>query len=365
MNFAIDTYDFKKAMEKAYKAIYKGSVLDVLKNVKLHIEGRHSYILGTNLENFVKVNINIQGTSEITDIIFSDTATLLKAMKFFNDSDILFVVEDDKITLSCRGKTTTQELLKENGVSGIPDVNTENAKHYEYNISSLKERFNLIKYAASKTDTRPVMTGIHFNRNDMVALDGYRLALSKADNLIVETAFTAPANSIALAIDVLDENITIVVNNKIVQMSDGKVTVTSRLLDGEFFDYKASIPKDGKEIGVNIAEYKDTLKYFKAFKKSGQKKTEKQKAAWFNSKLILIGTENQSILENVTGSFDAPIGFDLEYMLETMTQFKTDKVNISISSPVSPIVIKNDDSYLVLVLPIRLKPEDAKQCQAA
>lgn len=365
MKFTINTNEFKNAIEKAYKAIDKGSVLSVLENVKLHIEGQNSYMLGTNLVNFVKVNINVQGTSEVIDIILSDTATLLKAMKFFNGSNISFVVEDDKITLSCGGKTTTQELLKEDGVIGIPDANTENAKHYEYNISSLKERFNLIKYAVSQTDTRLVMTGIHFNGNDMVALDGYRLALSKADELVVETAFTAPANSIALVIDVLDGDITITVNKKVIQITNGKVTVTSRLLEGEFFDYKSTISTDGKEIGVNIAEYKDTLKYFKAFKKSGQKKTGKQKAAWFNSELFLIGSENRSILENVTGSFDAPIGFDLEYMLEAMAQFKTDKVNISISSPVSPMIIKNDDNYLALVLPVRLKPEDTNSFQAA
>ncbi|MEG3007366.1 MAG: hypothetical protein RR806_07845, partial [Oscillospiraceae bacterium] len=79
MKFTINTYDFKSAMEKAYKCVNKKSAMPALRNLLLHIEKGNSYIVGTNLDNWVVSNVQIDNVVEPADIVFGDTDSLFKA----------------------------------------------------------------------------------------------------------------------------------------------------------------------------------------------------------------------------------------------------------------------------------------------
>lgn len=54
------------------------------------------------------------------------------------------------------------------------------------------------------------------------------------------------------------------------------------------------------------------------------------------------------------------IGFNVRYMLDALRNTDTDEVKICLSGPTSPIVIlpSDGDSFLFLVLPVRLKNEN-------
>lgn len=46
-----------------------------------------------------------------------------------------------------------------------------------------KEIMEVLK-ATAKDDVRPILQGLHFERNNIVALDGYRLMIRKNDNIL-------------------------------------------------------------------------------------------------------------------------------------------------------------------------------------
>ena len=54
------------------------------------------------------------------------------------------------------------------------------------------------------------------------------------------------------------------------------------------------------------------------------------------------------------------IGFNVRYMLDALRNTDTDEVKICLSGPTSPMVIlpSDGDSFLFLVLPVRLKNEN-------
>ncbi|MEG1725859.1 MAG: DNA polymerase III subunit beta [Anaerovoracaceae bacterium] len=356
MKFTVGTEAFKCAMERAYKCVDKRSAVSSLQNLLFHVEKNNSYVVGTNLDNWVISYITVDNASEETDIVFEDTASLLKAMKFFKGYDISFDVQEYKTIICCDGKQTSQTLLDVEDFPKIPIIDMAEGQSYKYDIEKLKERFNLIKYATGDKNVKELLTGIHFDGNAILALDGHRMAMDTSTELDIAVPFTARLNGLALATDVLHGDINIMVNDTKISMSDGHTTVISSLLVGEYIDYRKVIPNNGKETKLQIAEYSEALKYFKAFKKS---KDCRQIVGWLNDNLILLTednvyTNNRCKLSAFKGEFKDAIGFNNQYMLDAMTQFKTENVIVSIASSVSPIVIIDDNGGLALVLPVSL-----------
>lgn len=351
MKFTVNTNSFKLAMEKAYKCVDKKSVLQVLQNLLLHIENNNSYIVGTSLNNWVVCSVQVCNAIEPMDIVFSDTESLLKAIKFFKECEISFDVQENKVVVCCGGKQTSQMLFDKNDFPVIPQIDITIAQEYKYNIKKLKERFNLIKYATKKDNVNPIFTGVHFDSTNMVALDGYRMAMNTSSEFNVLVPFTLSLEGLTLMCDVLDKEIDITVNNKYISVSNGDTTVISRLLAGDYIDYNRFIPNNKNEVQVDIAEYSETLKYFKAFKKTGGKC---QNIAWLNKSLMLIGTDNRVEIGTLKGEFQDTVGFNNQFMIDALTQFKTENVKFSVSNSVTPIVIRDNADNLALVLPIRL-----------
>ena len=62
---------------------------------------------------------------------------------------------------------------------------------------------------------------------------------------------------------------------------------------------------------------------------------------------------------NISGN-RVEIGFNSKYLLDAFNAADTDQVKIELSGPVSPakILPVNDESFLFLVLPMRLKGSD-------
>lgn len=354
MKFTVNTMDFKEALAKVSKVIVPSKYTPVLENVKVTVADNKCYLSATNLEQFVTAEIYANTGIELGEFIFSDTKTLLKAMKFYNDVVIVFEVAEGKVKISCGGKKAEQATLQDE-FPETPELDVENVNEYKYNVKKLKERFNLVKYACSKVEAKPVLTGIHFNNEDIVACDGFRLAVNEDNGLYVNTPFTMPQNALKFASEVLEGDIEMKVNHKLIVMTDGDTTFTSRLLDGDYIDYKSVFPKDGTKLEVDVKSFNEGIKYLKTFYGKATVKT--NPVVWNNDRLKFINSTGvyESDVE-VNGEFDFEIGFNMDYLTDALTQFKTKAVDISVCNNLSPIVLTSEgDENTALLLPVRVK----------
>ena len=71
-----------------------------------------------------------------------------------------------------------------------------------------------------------------------------------------------------------------------------------------------------------------------------------------------IGRANDQIEAKITGN-DVEMGFNNRYLLDALRNTEGDEVRIELNGPLSPMKIlpKEGDSFLFLVLPVRLKNE--------
>jgi len=141
-------------------------------------------------------------------------------------------------------------------------------------------------------------------------------------------------------------------NTKYLEVKDGNTTVIARLFDGRYVDYNGVIPNNYNMIQVDTKNFAENLKYLKTFLNN---KTDY--IAWRGDCLRYNSSEGEYEASiEAQGEFNYTIGFNVEYMLDCLTQFK-DKVEVYMGERnVHPILFKQGDNT-ALVLPCRLKED--------
>ena len=76
------------------------------------------------------------------------------------------------------------------------------------------------------------------------------------------------------------------------------------------------------------------------------------------SSVTSLGTASDSVSAEIDGD-DVEIGFNNKYLTDALRVADTAEVNFPLNRPVSPIIIlpPEGDSFLFLVLPVRIKTE--------
>jgi DNA polymerase-3 subunit beta len=157
-----------------------------------------------------------------------------------------------------------------------------------------------------------------------------------------------------------EETLNINVSQKHIVFEVGEYTFISRLLDGEFHNYKGSIPTQSQtEIIIETRLITDCLE------RCSLLINEKARAP---VRCVFSDGYAKISCSTVTGKFNgefpvdiegAPveIGFNCRYLLEAVRASQSDKVKMQLNGGLSPmkIVPLEGDDYLFLVLPVRLK----------
>ena len=350
MKFTVLTSEFKEAMAKIEKALPKKSVVPVLENVKISIDSDSCFIYATDLEQFVKTEVYLLSNRDSGSFVFSDTKSLIKAMKFFKGSEIEFDVGETSVSVKCGDKKANLKILDAD-YPEFPVVENK-LQECEYTAKKLADRYNLIKYGVGKDIRRPIMTGIHFDGNNIVSCDGFRLAVNADDGLSVNSPLTACLNTLQLCDKMLDGEIAIAYNKKYIEISDKNTTIIGRLYDGEYINYKGVIPQNYNMLKIDVKNFTENLKYLKTFVENSA-----DYIAW-NGNCIKYNSSEGQYEANIEmqGEFNYTIGFDVNFMLDCLTQFEGEiEVHMG-ETNVNPMVFKQGYNT-ALVLPCKLKED--------
>lgn len=123
---------------------------------------------------------------------------------------------------------------------------------------ALKSMIEQTQFAISQNDTKPVHTGSLFDvmpdSVTVVSVDGYRMAVRRElCDTGLETRFVVPGKTLAEIAKLLsdepagegepEKTASIQVSRQYILTTIGSYSLVSRLLDGEFLDYQAAIPR--------------------------------------------------------------------------------------------------------------------------
>ena len=231
------------------------------------------------------------------------------------------------------------------------------------------ETIEMVSKSASRDETRPILTGILVSASGselrMVATDSYRLSVK-------ETALEVPldpgfeANVPARALDELRsvvantgaDVIRIGVRSNQVVFEVGGAVLSSRLIDGQFPNYRQLIP-DGYEHQLRISgeELGDVVKRISLM----AQKNAPLRLAFADGELTVsaqtpdVGEASEPLPVPFAGeAFE--IGFNPEFLRDGLDSVGTEDLILKLISPLRPGLIEGADEsgFLYLIMPIRL-----------
>ena len=234
---------------------------------------------------------------------------------------------------------------------------------------------NMVKqtiFAVAVQDIKPVHKGIKFevenNNLRLISCDGFRLAIR---NETIEYAgedmtFVVPAKTLSEVVKLTDDddaNITFSIGKKFILFEIGNYRIISRLLEGEFFNYKNAIPSESTtKARVNLKLILDSVERTSLLITS---KIKSPVRCIFDDNTIRISSATSlgAATDKIPASIEGKrleIGFFNTYLTDCLRTVDVDEVKIELSSPVSPIIVKpvEGDNFIFLIIPMRLKNEN-------
>ncbi|HAN44433.1 MAG TPA: DNA polymerase III subunit beta [Ruminococcaceae bacterium] len=356
-----------EAVSNVSRAVSTKSTLSALEGILLKASGGSLTLTGYDLDMGISTSIEAY--------VKEEGEIVLSARLFF---DMIKKMPSDKITITTSEKylTTIKGDVTEYSILGIPanefpelpvlnDTNT-----VAINQDILKSMIGQTLFAIATTDSKPVHTGSLFdienNQITVVSVDGYRLAMRKeAAQTSQNLSFIVPGKTLAEVSKLLEEKDTpveIKVSRKHIIFNIDGYMVVSRLLEGEFLDYKTAIPQNSTTtVNVTTRECIDCIERASLIisdrLKSPLKVSFENNAIKFSC-TTAIGKAYDEIDCKVSGN-PVEMGFNHKYLSDALRASECDEVRMEINGPLSPVKIlpPSGDSFLFLVLPVRLKAE--------
>ncbi|WMJ82860.1 DNA polymerase III subunit beta [Oscillospiraceae bacterium LTW-04] len=235
----------------------------------------------------------------------------------------------------------------------------------------LKSMIDQTIFAISQSDAKPIHTGSLFEIKSgsfsVVSIDGYRLALrNEKVSFDSDISFVIPGRALNEVSRILsessDELVGMQISKKHIVFHIGDFQVFSRLLEGDFLDYNAAIPKTSSTtVKINTREFIEAVERVSLLISDRIKSPLRIK--FVEDEIILncstaLGRAVDTVAASIEGG-TLEMGFNNRYLLDALRAAQCDEVCLEISGPLSPmkVVPINSTAFVFLVLPVRLKSE--------
>lgn len=366
MKLSVTKENLTKALTAVSRLVGSHTTLPVLANVLIATDGNRLKLSTTNLE----LGINYWIGAKV-----SEKGAITVPARLLND--FVANLPEDTVELSLEktnlkvSTTKFQSVL--NGIEAeefpsIPSLDQEVT--LQIPVKDFKEAVAKTVLVASADDTRPVLNGVYIYHEDknliFVATDSYRLAekvLPQAKTPKTPVSMIVPARTLAeLARMASDESgtIDVIVGENQAVFKLESVELVSRLIDGQFPDYRQLIPTSVEATAqIETADFNNLAKVSSlfAYANAGSVTVElknKDQAVQLQSVASQVGENTAEAPAKVDGE-DTKIAINSRYLSDGLSVIDSPTTNFVVTGKVNPCLIRpeGDDSYLHLIMPLR------------
>ncbi len=226
-----------------------------------------------------------------------------------------------------------------------------------------------VSRSASKDETRPVLTGVLISAGaqelTMVATDSYRLSVKHA-SLAAPLEGTIEANVPARALQELARiaqsaaapELALSTGQNQVVFEIGDVVLSSRLIDGQFPNYRQLLPENVEhELRLASAEIADVVRRVSllAQKNAPLRLSFGEGELTVSAQTPDVGEASETLPVPFSGE-PFEIGFNPEFLRDGLESVESEELVLKLISPLRPGLIESPDGgeFVYLIMPIRL-----------
>jgi DNA polymerase III subunit beta len=362
VKFRCDRDALSEALQTVQRGVSSRPGIPALTGVLLDgvAEGRLT-MTTTDLEVSARLTIDVQvsepGVALIPARLLADT------VKSLSDAPVDVETDQAQARIRCAAYEGSLRLLP---AEDFPGLQEPGGTRVEAEAGAFAEAVSQVARAASRDEARPVLTGVlvEVSREGcvLVATDSYRLAVrdlvasadGEAKAIVPERAFSEAGRAASG-----DEKgkVEILVDDAQVSFRAGGLTLTSRLIEGEFPNYRQLLP-DTHESRLTVSRQqlldavrrvgllaRDTTPVRLEFNALGVK---------LSSSSPDLGQAVETVEARYEGD-DLTVAFNPQYLIDGLTAAVGESVRLDVRDGLKPGVVHGEsDGFTYLVMPVRL-----------
>ena len=363
MKFTINKDAFIAGLQQVQHVVSNRTTLPILSNVLIRASKQGLQLAATDLD------VSVSGFVEAE--VKESGGTTLPARRLFS---IIRELPADEVEVSVDDKNIAQircgpSNFKINGLSDVefPQLPTfSDAREFKFEQRVLKECLRKTSYAISTDEMRFVLNGIlcsfKDNRLTMVATDGRRLAMAEQELEFPqsnECDIIIPTKAVNEIQRLLGDEGEVILKVGTGQMGleMDSYTLTSKLIEGNYPNYRQVIPGDTKE---RIAlEREPLLRTVARVSLLLVDKSNSIKLRFTRDNLRVeanapdVGEAHEDMPISYKGA-DITIAFNPEFLMAPLRNLLSDEVHLHLIDEISPGVIRCGANFLYVLMPMRV-----------
>lgn len=367
MKFSVERDKLLGALQRVSGVVERKSSQPILSHFMLYISSHQLRITGTDLEVEITALLTLIEPAESGEVTLPARKLLDICRALPEGSQLNFTLNKEKVSvLSGKSRFYLATLPAES----FPRLEAKE-KEVEFEISShlLSDMLERTLFAVANQDVRFYLNGLLMQTKDgdlySVATDGHRLSMfnAKLDKQIPNYSIIIPRKAVSelqrllanteeeLAVGLTKNNITI----------NGKDYIfISKLIEGNFPDYQAVIPKNNKvKIVLDRDDFRNALSRVSILSNEKYRGVNLQ----LSKGMLHLSSKNpeheqaeeELAIEYEGDSFD--VGFNVGYILDVLNHVPPGNVEFALEDASQSVLIKSlSDDYncLFVVMPMRI-----------
>lgn len=348
MKFQINSKQLLTALLKCQKAVSTSKVVPATECIRLNGENNNIHISACNLEVSIETDVVCTFKGKFDFII--PASKTIDYLKKISDQPIGFDIDETNL-VTIKHNSGSAKIQGETATD-FPKIETQNG--VKFSIPDLSSELYSVAYARGIIDDpRPFIYSVWLDGNNIVAGDGWVIAINKMEGDFSGIKSLLPFNvtNILLSttgdaeIEIGKESCTILVGDTIIK---------SRLIDDSFPDWKGLIPKPEITIEVNKSDLLASIDRVIGF---SNQLTKLVRLTANNGNLTIEAQNNelneQSIETVKTTDGDLTIQIKGGLLLSALPKFSSEVIKIKFTNEKTAIIISefDNDDYFALIMP--------------
>jgi DNA polymerase-3 subunit beta len=363
LRITVSKDELVSALGVVARAVSTRTSVQILSGILLEAQGDELRLAATDMELSLRATAPAQlegdGAIVLPGKTFADIARLLPG----DDVSIEHKPSESVVHITSGSASYTLHTYNPEDFPRLQELDT--VQTFSVDRESLLETIHRVARAASRDESRPVLTGILVqfagSKLTMAATDSYRLAVKETelDGSAPELEAIVPGRAlqelarIASAGDTVDVGVH---ENQVVFGTEG-TWLTTRRIDGQFPNYRQLLPEQFEhELTLPRGELLEVVRRAAVMI---QRATPLQLRFAEGEVTVIartheVGESKESMPAPFSG--DAlEIGFNADFLRDGLESVDGDDIRLKLISPLRPAVLQGDgDEFTYLVMPIRL-----------
>ena len=348
------------------KAVSTRSTLPILDGILIEaVSGEGvkltGYDLETGIESSLESDVTESGAFVVNSRLIGEIVRKLPDQQVVieSNSSLQISIESGSSVFSIKG-------MSAESYPKIPTV--LDAEKISISQNLLKDMIRQTIFAVSTDESRPTLNGCFFRCDgfaiEMVAIDGFRLALRKqvVGEGLPSMKFIIPGKALHEVGRILtgkDTEVVIYSSLNHILFDTGSVRIVSRLIQGEYMNYQAILPKTSNTtMLVAPASMLNAIERASLIILSEDRRCPVQLSMPDDETLVInasteVGTLHEEIPVTISGE-RIDIDFNPRYFIDALRVIDKEEISIIFNGSNGPCILKptegEDFSYLVLPL---------------